>query len=48
MFVEPDEMNPWVLGELVDEVAKSMFIIFKKPWQLSEVSTEWKQGTLNF
>ena len=26
----------------IGEVAKSKFIIFKKPWQYNEVSTEWK------
>ncbi|GAB0187360.1 mitochondrial enolase superfamily member 1 [Grus japonensis] len=36
----PDEMHPWVLRELVDEVARQLTIIFEKAWQSSEVPTD--------
>ncbi|PKU47712.1 rna-directed dna polymerase from mobile element hypothetical protein [Limosa lapponica baueri] len=39
------EIHPWVLRELVDEVAKLLSIIFQKSWQSGEVPTDWKRET---
>lgn len=43
----PCEIHPWVLRELVDEVAKPLSIIFEKFWQSGEVPTEWKRRNTN-
>ncbi|KFQ44879.1 hypothetical protein N333_02151, partial [Nestor notabilis] len=40
----PDEIHPWVLKELVNEVAKPLSIILEKSWQSGEVPDDWKKG----
>jgi len=42
----PDEMHPWVLRELADEVAKWLSIIFERLWQFGEVPTNWRRGNI--
>jgi len=41
-----DEMHPWVLRELADEVAKSLSIIFESSWWSGEVPTNWRRGSI--
>ena len=43
--MRPNEVHP-VLRELVDEVAKSLPIIFERSWQSGEVPSDWKGGNI--
>ena len=42
----PDEIHPWVMKEMVDEVAKPLSIIFERLWQSGEVPLDWKRGNI--
>jgi len=44
--MKPDEVHPWILRELADEVAKPLSIVSGKSWQSSEVPTDWKRGNI--
>ncbi|KFQ42385.1 LINE-1 reverse transcriptase, partial [Nestor notabilis] len=42
----PDEIHPWVLKELVNEVYKPLSIMFERSWQSGEVPDDWKKGNV--
>jgi len=42
----PDEMHPWVLKELADEVAKQLSITAERSWPSGEVPTDWRRGNI--
>ncbi|KFP77562.1 RNA-directed DNA polymerase from mobile element jockey, partial [Apaloderma vittatum] len=42
----PDGIHPWVLRELVDDVAKLLSILFQNSWQSGEVPADWKRGNI--
>ncbi|KFQ48250.1 RNA-directed DNA polymerase from mobile element jockey, partial [Nestor notabilis] len=42
----PDEIHPWVLKELANEVARPLSIMFERSWQSGEVLDDWKKGNI--
>ncbi|KFW00960.1 hypothetical protein N326_11204, partial [Eurypyga helias] len=42
----PDGIHPRGLKELVDGIAKTLSLIFKKLWQSGEVPSDWKRGNI--
>lgn len=39
-------MHPWDVNELVEEVAKSLSIIFEKSLESDEVPSDWKRRNI--
>ncbi|KGL84716.1 RNA-directed DNA polymerase from mobile element jockey, partial [Tinamus guttatus] len=44
--MDPDGMNPRVLRELADVIAKSLSIIFERSWRMGEVPEDWKKANV--
>jgi len=42
----PDEMHPWVLRELADEVTKPLSIISERSLRSGDVPTDWSRGNI--
>lgn len=43
--IGPDEIDPQLLRELADKVAKPLSIVLERSWQSSEDPTDWKEKT---
>lgn len=41
-----DEMRPWGLRGLVDEMSKPLSIIFEELWRSGEVPSDWKRSSV--
>ncbi|PKU40658.1 poly rna polymerase gld2 isoform x1 [Limosa lapponica baueri] len=42
----PDGMHPQVLSDLVDGIAKTLFIIFERSWITGEVPQDWRKASV--